>query len=63
MGLVFYVLIFNYCVFFLMGQKLLYFHEGSELSGICRVRQLPPREVRNPLLVYYPLLQQFINRL
>lgn len=29
----------------------------------CGARQLPCRDVRNPLLVYYPLLQQLINRL
>lgn len=46
-----------------MEQKLLYFHEDSILNSICGVRQLPLRDVRNPLLVYYPLLQQLINRL
>lgn len=62
--LVFYVLIFLIIIIiFLMGRKPLYFHEGSKLSSICGFRQLPPRDVRDPLLVYYPLLQQFINRL
>lgn len=46
-----------------MEQKLLYFHEDSILSSICGLRQLSLRDIRNPLLVYYPLLQWLINRL